>query len=86
MLAQVPAGATVCLLHFLVLRHKVGRIARSSASTLQLHFSMDLSARPQQPPAEVESGWSQPILAPERLPYAPVDASVNKVWRLPHSH
>jgi hypothetical protein len=73
---QVPAGATVCLLHFMEQRHKVGRLARSSASTLQLHFDMDPSARPDARPVEVGSGgWAAAgasVTPPPRLlPYAP---------------
>ena len=69
--AQVPPGATVQLLHSLVLEHKVGRLARSSASTLQLHFTLDAGQRAAQPPRQVDCPWERPNLAPDQLPHPP---------------
>ncbi|BDA42992.1 hypothetical protein COCOBI_03-8860 [Coccomyxa sp. Obi] len=62
---QVPPGATVQLLHSLVLKHKAGRLARSSASTLQLHFTLDAAQRALQPPRQVDCPWERPNLAPD---------------------
>ncbi len=72
---QVAPGATVMLLHFLVLKHAVSRLARSSASTLQLHFTLNAAQRAQQRPCQVDSGWAQPHLAPEQLPFPPSNPS-----------
>lgn len=71
---QVEPGATVLLLHFLVMKHAVSRLARSSASTLQLHFALDSAKRAQQRPRQVDSGWERPRLVPEQLPFPPSPA------------
>ncbi|EIE24384.1 hypothetical protein COCSUDRAFT_52946 [Coccomyxa subellipsoidea C-169] len=63
------------LLHFLVLKHAVSRLARSSASTLQLHYTLNAAQRAQQRPCQVDSGWAQPHLAPEQLPFPPSNPS-----------
>lgn len=73
---QVLPGATVQLLHSLVLKHKVGRLARSSASTLQLHFTLDAAQRATQPPRQVDCPWERPNLAPDQLPHPPALSQV----------
>lgn len=77
---QVPPGATVQLLHSLVLKHKVGRLARSSASTLQLHFTLDAAERAQQPPRQVDCAWDLPNLVPDLLPHPPALLQVGSIY------
>lgn len=69
--AQVPPGASVLLLHFLDLKHKVSRLARSSASTLQLHFTLDAEQQGHERPRQVSNGWLQPHLPPQQLSFPP---------------
>jgi len=61
----------VLLLHFLDLKHKVSRLARSSASTLQLHFTLDTDQQAHERPRQVSNGWLQPHLPPQQLSFPP---------------